>query len=74
MNQHKLQCVARDAKLESMDAARLERSVTSHRGMQAMFTNLADIMITTLGATPLQRAAQELERLKTTNRLEGGGH
>ena len=64
MNQSKLQCVTRDDKFEGMDAARLERSVTSHRGILTKFTNLAEIMITTLDATPLQRAAQELERLK----------
>ena len=62
MNQRELQCVAHGAKFEGMDAARLERSVT--RGILTKLTNLAEIMIATLGATPLQRAAQELERLK----------
>ena len=47
-----------------MDAARLERSMTLHRGMLTKLTNLANIMITTLTTTPSQRAAQELERLK----------
>ena len=64
MNQPELQCVARDAKFEEIDAARLERSVTSHRGILTKDTNLVEIMITMLGATPLQRTAQELERLK----------
>ena len=61
MNQRELQCVVRDAKLKGMDAGRLERSVTSHRGMLTKFINLANIMITTLQMTPSQRAAQELE-------------
>ena len=45
-------------------AARLERSATLHRGMLIKFTNLANIIITTLQTTPSQWAAQELERLK----------
>ena len=56
--------MARHAKFEEMAAARLKQFVTSHRGILTKYTNLAEIMITTLGATPLQRAAQELERLK----------
>ena len=64
MNQRELQCIACDAKLKGMDAARLERSVTSNRGMLTKFTNLGNIMITTLKTTPSQRAVQELERLK----------
>ena len=32
-NQRELQCIARNTKFVSMDAARLERSTTSHRGM-----------------------------------------
>ena len=38
--------------------------MTSHRGILTKYKNLAQIMITKLGATPLQQAAQELERLK----------
>ena len=62
MNQRELQCVARNAKC--MDAARLERSVMSHRGMLTNFINLTNIMITILQTTPSQQGAQELERLK----------
>ena len=64
MNLRELQCIARDAKFEGMDAARLEHSVMSLRGMLTKFTNLANIMITMFQTTPSQRAAQELERLK----------
>ena len=64
MNQRELQCVAPNAKFEGMDAASLERSVTTHIGMLTKFTNLANIIITTLKRTSSQRAAQELERLK----------
>ena len=64
INQRKLQCVAHDAKFEGMVMVRLERSVTSHRGMLTKFINLANIMSRMLQTTPSQRAAQELERLK----------
>ena len=47
-----------------MDAARLERLVTSHHGMLTKFINLATIMIRTLQTNPSQRASQELECLK----------
>ena len=63
-NKRELQCVARDAKFEGMDEARLERSATSHHGMLTKFINLATIMIRTLQSNPSQRAAQELERLE----------
>ena len=63
-NTRELQCIARDTKFSNMDAARLERSTTSHRGMLTKFINLATIMIGTLQTNPSQRAAQELEHLK----------
>ena len=63
-NTRELQCIARDMKFANMDAARLERSTTSHRGMLTKFLNLTTIMIGMLQTNPSQRAAQELERLK----------
>ena len=63
-NTRELQCIARDTKFTNMDAARLKRSKTSHRGMLTKFINLATIIIGTLQTSPSQRAAQELERLK----------
>ena len=61
MNQHEVQCEARDTKFKEMDDDRLERSLTSHRGILTKYTNLAEIMITKLGVTPSQQAAQQLE-------------
>ena len=43
MNKCELQCVAHYAKFEEMDAFRLERSLTSHRGILTKYTNLAEI-------------------------------
>ena len=63
-NKRELQCIARDTKFASMNAARLERSTASHRGMLTKFINLATIMVETLQTNPSQWAAQELERLK----------
>ena len=63
-NTRELQCIARDTKFASMDAARLELSTTSHCRMLTKFINLATIMTKTLRTNPSQRAAQELERLK----------
>ena len=63
-NTRELQCIARDIKFSNMDAARLERSTTSHRGMLTKFVNLATIIIGMLQTCPSQRAVQKLECLK----------